>query len=103
MTCNIQEVAPKKAKLEIAEREFAATMAILEEKRAQVRLLEEKLMDLNAKLDAAQQRRKVLQDQVHYCEAKLFKAQKLIGNNKIMVFNAFSHFCSSTSTQITDT
>ncbi|XP_054281409.1 dynein axonemal heavy chain 7-like [Macrosteles quadrilineatus] len=74
-----KEVAPKKAKLEIAEREFAATMAILEEKRAQVRMLEEKLMDLNAKLDAAQQRKKVLEDEVGMCENKLWKAQKLIG------------------------
>lgn len=31
-----KEVAPKKAKLEIAEREYAATMALLEEKRGQV-------------------------------------------------------------------
>lgn len=72
-------MAPKKVKLEIAEREFAATMAVLEEKRAQVRMLEEKLMELNAKLDAAQQRKKVLEDEVGMCEKKLWKAQKLIG------------------------
>ncbi|KAG8256357.1 Dynein heavy chain 12, axonemal [Homalodisca vitripennis] len=74
-----KEVAPKKVKLEIAEKEFAATMAILEEKRAQVRMLEEKLMDLNAKLEAAQQRKKVLEDEVGMCESKLWKAQRLIG------------------------
>lgn len=54
-------------------------MAILEEKRAQVRMLEEKLMELNAKLEAAQQRKKVLEDNVNHCQNKLFKAEQLIG------------------------
>lgn len=57
-------------------------MAILEEKRAQVRMLEEKLMELNAKLEAAQQRKKVLEDHVNHCQNKLFKAQRLIGTDE---------------------
>lgn len=72
-------MAPKKVKLEIAEKEFAATMAVLEEKRAQVRKLEEKMVELNAKLEAAKHRKKLLEDEVGMCESRLWKAKKLIG------------------------
>ena len=72
-------VAPKKAKLESAEREFAATMEILRAKRAQVAQLEEKLRILNEQLEEAQLRQAELQADVDLCRNKLIRAQKLIG------------------------
>ncbi|KAI4463384.1 dynein heavy chain family protein [Holotrichia oblita] len=74
-----KEVAPKKARLEIAEQEYAATMAILNEKKAQVQKLEEKLAYLNEMLDEANKKQKELQDNVDLCAKKLFRAEKLIG------------------------
>ncbi|KAJ1520032.1 hypothetical protein ONE63_004262 [Megalurothrips usitatus] len=73
-----KEVAPKKAKLEIAEKEYAATMALLEEKRGQVRALEDKLAQLTEQLNEANERKQALQDDVALCESKLERANKLI-------------------------
>lgn len=72
-------VAPKKAKLEAAEREFAETMAILEEKKATVARLEAKLLELNAALEEANLKKKALEDEVQLCIDKLYRAEKLIG------------------------
>ncbi|VVD03486.1 unnamed protein product [Leptidea sinapis] len=72
-------VAPKKAKLEAAEREFAQTMAILEEKKATVARLEAKLAELNEALEEANIKKKALEDEVQLCIDKLFRAEKLIG------------------------
>ena len=74
-----QEVSPKKAKLEIAEAEYNATMALLEEKRNQLRTLEEQLADLHHKLNEANQRKQALEDDVTLCANKLKRAEKLIG------------------------
>ncbi|CAB3257078.1 unnamed protein product [Arctia plantaginis] len=72
-------VAPKKAKLEAAEREFAQTMAILEEKKATVARLEAKLAELNEALEEANTKKKALEDEVQLCIDKLYRAEKLIG------------------------
>ncbi|XP_049877168.1 dynein axonemal heavy chain 12 [Pectinophora gossypiella] len=72
-------VAPKKAKLEAAEREFAETMAILEEKKATVARLEAKLAELNEALEEANIKKKALEDEVQLCIDKLYRAEKLIG------------------------
>ncbi|KAM3963287.1 dynein heavy chain at 62B [Aphomia sociella] len=72
-------VAPKKAKLEAAEKEFAETMAILEEKKATVARLEAKLAELNEALEEANIKKKVLEDEVQLCIDKLYRAEKLIG------------------------
>ncbi|XP_037873641.1 dynein axonemal heavy chain 12 [Bombyx mori] len=72
-------VAPKKAKLEAAEKEFAQTMAILEEKKAMVARLEAKLAELNEALEEANIKKKALEDEVQLCIDKLFRAEKLIG------------------------
>ncbi|XP_026741703.1 dynein heavy chain 12, axonemal [Trichoplusia ni] len=72
-------VAPKKAKLEAAEREFAQTMAILEEKKALVARLEAKLAELNEALEEANIKKKQLEDEVQLCIDKLHRAEKLIG------------------------
>ncbi|KAJ9581294.1 hypothetical protein L9F63_023528, partial [Diploptera punctata] len=74
-----KEVSPKKAKLEIAEAEYNATMALLEEKRNQLRTLEEQLADLHYKLNEANQRKQALEDDVTLCANKLQRAEKLIG------------------------
>lgn len=72
-------VAPKKRKLEAAEKEFAETMAILEEKKATVARLEAKLAELNEALEEANIKKKALEDEVQLCIDKLFRAEKLIG------------------------
>lgn len=72
-------VAPKKAKLEAAEREFAETMAILEEKKATVARLEARLAELNEALEEAMLKKKALEDEVQLCIDKLYRAEKLIG------------------------
>ncbi|XP_046961667.1 dynein axonemal heavy chain 12 [Vanessa cardui] len=72
-------VAPKKAKLEAAEREFSETMAILEEKKATVARLEAKLAELNEALEEANIKKKALEDEVQLCVDKLCRAEKLIG------------------------
>lgn len=73
-------VAPKKAKLAAAEAEFATTMALLTEKRNQVKKLEEQLAILNEKLAEAVAKQTELQSDVDKCNNKLVRAQKLIGN-----------------------
>ncbi|KAL3286288.1 hypothetical protein HHI36_000797 [Cryptolaemus montrouzieri] len=72
-------VAPKKAKLDAAEKEFAETMAILTAKKNEVARLEAALAVLNEQLDVAIKKQTELQDNVDLCNAKLFRAQKLIG------------------------
>ncbi|PSN57349.1 hypothetical protein C0J52_02087 [Blattella germanica] len=74
-----KEVAPKKAKLEIAESEYNATKTLLEEKRTQLRTLEDQLANLHQKLNEANQRKQALEDDVTLCANKLHRAEKLIG------------------------
>ncbi|KAJ3639667.1 hypothetical protein Zmor_003011 [Zophobas morio] len=74
-----KEVAPKKEKLEKAEREYGATMSILNEKKEQVTRIEQKLADLNALLREATRKQQKLQRDVDICKKKLNRAQKLIG------------------------
>ncbi|XP_059478390.1 dynein axonemal heavy chain 3-like [Neocloeon triangulifer] len=74
-----KEVAPKKAKLEIAQQEYAATLAVLEEKRAQVRRLEKQLAELRSQFDAANSHKLTLESEFQACERKLARAEKLIG------------------------
>ncbi|KAL1506278.1 hypothetical protein ABEB36_005670 [Hypothenemus hampei] len=72
-------VAPKKAKLHAAEKEFAEMMKMLTMKRNEVQRLEKQLAELNEKLDEAIKKQKELQDSVDLCNNKLIRAQKLIG------------------------
>jgi dynein heavy chain len=74
-----KEVAPKKEKLEKAEREYGTTMAILNEKKEQVSRIEQKLADLNELLKEATRKQQKLQRDVDICKKKLNRAQKLIG------------------------
>ncbi|KAF7282405.1 hypothetical protein GWI33_002719 [Rhynchophorus ferrugineus] len=72
-------VAPKKAKLAAAEKEFAEMMEKLTAKRNEVIRLEKQLAELNEKLEEAVKKQKELQDSVDLCNSKLIRAQKLIG------------------------
>lgn len=74
-----KEVAPKKAKLEKAEREYAATMAILIAKKEEVRKLEQMLEELNQQLEEATEKKNSLQNRVNLCADKLVRAKQLIG------------------------
>lgn len=74
-----REVAPKKAKLQIAEAEFSKTMELLEQKKAQVEKLETELNELMEELKKAQDQKQALEDDVNLCSSKLNRAEKLIG------------------------
>lgn len=73
-----KEVAPKKVKLEKAEKEFSETVAILNQKKEEVARIEEKLASLNALLEDAMRKQMKLQQEVDSCNRKLSSAQKLI-------------------------
>lgn len=75
----IKVVAPKKEKLEIANAEYEATMAILDEKRNEVRQLQERLDSLKDRLEETVLNKEKLLAEVALCENKLLKAEKLIG------------------------
>jgi len=74
-----KEVAPKKAKLEIAEHEYAKTLDVLNKKREEVQALEDQLEKLNERLTEANNNKKALEDEVDLCKNKLVRAEKLIG------------------------
>ncbi|CAH0562483.1 unnamed protein product [Brassicogethes aeneus] len=74
-----KEVAPKKEKLEKAEKEYAETMRVLNEKKDEVARIEGKLASLNQLLCEAREKQQKLQKEVDLCKKKLIKAQNLIG------------------------
>lgn len=81
-----KEVAPKKLKLEVAEREYADTMRILNEKRSLALALEQRVRELNVNLVEANARKKEVEDEVEACRNKLIRAETLIyglGGEKI--------------------
>ncbi|XP_024937311.1 dynein heavy chain 7, axonemal isoform X2 [Cephus cinctus] len=73
-----KEVAPKKAKLEAAQKDFEDTMAFLNEKRQMLAALNEKLAALNESLRETLSRKIDLENQVTNCRNKLIRAEKLI-------------------------
>lgn len=75
----IKIVAPKKAKLAEAEGELAVQMDILNEKRAQLQEVSDKLQALNDEFAAENKKKKELEDQIDLCAQKLDRASKLIG------------------------
>lgn len=86
----IKVVAPKKEKLEIANAEYEATMTILEEKRNEVRQLQERLDSLKDRLEETVLNKEKLLAEVALCENKLLKAEKLIGwRTKIYIHMIF--------------
>lgn len=73
-----KEVAPKKEKLEKAEREYAQTVSILEEKKLEVVRLEKQLAQLNLKLQEANKKQGRLQKTADACNRKLERSVILI-------------------------
>ncbi|KAL9909718.1 dynein heavy chain at 62B [Glossina fuscipes fuscipes] len=71
-------VAPKKAKLAAAEKEYADTMTFLNEKRAMAAALEAKVAKLNEDLERANIEMKRTQDEADLCQNKLVRAKSLI-------------------------
>lgn len=54
-------------------------MGLLNEKRSELRALEEKLADLKQDCDESIQKKKDLENQATVCETNLIRAEKLIG------------------------
>ncbi|KAL3272216.1 hypothetical protein HHI36_022698 [Cryptolaemus montrouzieri] len=80
-----KEVAPKKDKLEKAEREYAQTVAIMDEKKLEVVRLEKQLAQLNSKLQEANKKQQRLQRTADACSRKLERSVTLLsgfGNEK---------------------
>ncbi|XP_068084555.1 dynein axonemal heavy chain 3 [Anabrus simplex] len=75
----IKIVAPKKAKLAEAEGELALQMDKLNEKRAQLQEVADKLQALNDEFAAMTRKKKELEDAIELCCQKLDRAEKLIG------------------------
>lgn len=75
----IKIVAPKKARLAEAEAELALQMDALNEKRAQLQEVTDKLQALNDEFAAETKKKKELEDQIEICSQKLDRAEKLIG------------------------
>ncbi|XP_076222913.1 dynein heavy chain at 62B [Nomia melanderi] len=71
-------VAPKRAKLEAAEREYESTIAFLNERRARLAELTEKLAVLHEKLQVTVAKKIELENEVTLCRNKLIRAEKLI-------------------------
>ncbi|KAH1026251.1 hypothetical protein HUJ05_010798 [Dendroctonus ponderosae] len=74
----IKIVAPKKARLAEAEAELALQMDTLNEKRAQLQEVSDKLQALNDELAAETKKKKELEDDIYVCSQKLDRAEKLI-------------------------
>ncbi|XP_049547176.1 dynein axonemal heavy chain 12 [Anopheles darlingi] len=72
-------VAPKKEKLRQAEKEYAETMAILNEKRLLAANLERRVAELNDNLEIANRKKQEVEDEVQLCKDKLQRAETLIG------------------------
>ncbi|GAB1862505.1 Dynein heavy chain 3, axonemal [Camponotus japonicus] len=75
----IKVVAPKKAMLAEAEAALAAQMEMLNEKRALLQEVTQKLQSLNDEFAECMREKKKLEDQIDYCRQKLERAEKLLG------------------------
>ncbi len=75
----IKIVEPKKAKLAEAEAELAVQMETLNEKRAQLQEVVDKLQALNDDFATMTRRKKELEDNIELCSQKIVRAEQLIG------------------------
>ncbi|CUT98907.1 dynein heavy chain [Echinococcus multilocularis] len=71
-------VAPKKARLAIAERELEAQNQMLAEKKASLEAVEAKMATLQAELDVTQKKKQDLVNLIELCGKKLERATQLI-------------------------
>ncbi|XP_043080221.1 dynein axonemal heavy chain 12 [Puntigrus tetrazona] len=72
-------VAPKKANLIVAQESLATTMALLNQKRAELKEVEDRLASLQKTLEEKTEEKVQLELQVDLCARKLERAEKLIG------------------------
>ncbi|KAF4078180.1 hypothetical protein AMELA_G00196410 [Ameiurus melas] len=72
-------VAPKKANLAVAQQSLAATMALLNQKRAELKEVEDRLASLQKTFEEKTEVKAQLEFQVDLCARKLERAEKLIG------------------------
>ncbi|XP_066529410.1 dynein axonemal heavy chain 12 [Hoplias malabaricus] len=72
-------VAPKKANLAIAQQSLATTMALLNQKRAELKEVEDRLAALQKTFEEKTEEKAQLEFQVDLCARKLERAEKLIG------------------------
>jgi dynein heavy chain len=72
-------VAPKKAKLKVAEAELKVAMKDLEAKRANLKEVQDKLANLQQQFDINVKKKAQLEVDVDLCTKKLERAEKLIG------------------------
>uniref|UniRef100_A0A1B0CUL2 Dyneins heavy chain n=2 Tax=Lutzomyia longipalpis TaxID=7200 RepID=A0A1B0CUL2_LUTLO len=73
-------VAPKKTRLEVAEKEYADTLKILNEKRQMADELERKVQLLNEQLTEANREMQRVEMEVDVCKNKLQRAESLIAS-----------------------
>ncbi|KAJ6668326.1 hypothetical protein lerEdw1_015703 [Lerista edwardsae] len=76
---NIPVVAPKKARLAEAQQSLAQTMALLNQKRAELQAVEDRLEALQQTFLEKTEEKARLEFQVDLCAKKLERAEKLIG------------------------
>lgn len=72
-------MAPKKANLGVAQQSLAATMALLNQKRAELEEVENRLASLQKTFEEKTEEKAKLEFQVDLCARKLERAEKLIG------------------------
>lgn len=72
-------MAPKKASLAEAQESLAATMALLDQKRSELKEVEDRLADLQKTFEEKTEEKAQLEFQVELCAKKLERAEKLIG------------------------
>ncbi|XP_063282951.1 dynein axonemal heavy chain 12 [Pelobates fuscus] len=72
-------VAPKKARLAEAQQSLAGTMALLNQKRAELKAVEDRLAALEKTFQEKTEEKVQLEFQVDLCAKKLERAEKLIG------------------------
>lgn len=72
-------MAPKKANLGVAQESLAATMALLDQKRAELKEVENRLAALQKTFQEKTEEKAQLEFQVDLCARKLERAEKLIG------------------------
>ena len=74
----LQIVAPKREKLAAAEKEVSERLAVVEERRKELRILEEKLEDLQRRYSLSCKEKEKLENEQKLCALKLERAEKLI-------------------------
>lgn len=101
-------MAPKKANLAEAQASLAETMALLDQKRAELKEVEDRLAALQKTFEEKTEEKAQLEFQVDLCARKLERAEKLIGGlggektrwersnqNFIFRLNLLKHFYSA--------